>query len=124
MVRFTVSETADVVGDVAFLHRVRHPLDEFPGQNRILMRIVTLDGQRPVVEWRAYASRALRLALGYLLAGALRPTPLSASRALDTRSPRRLGLWRSSLPLRPRRDVMLSQHRVRGSMTGLLGGGA
>ena len=66
--RFTVQETADVVGDIAFLRRIRAVLEEWPGDNIVQMRIVTFDGRRPVVSWRAYACRELRFAIARLLA--------------------------------------------------------
>ena len=68
VVRFTVVETEDVIGDIAFLARIRGVLFEHPGENAIRMRIVTLDGRRPVVEWRALASSELRMSLARLLA--------------------------------------------------------
>ena len=66
-VHFTIRETEDVAGDVAFLTRVRAVLAEHPGQNLINMRIVTLDGRRPVVQWRALACEPLRHSLAGLL---------------------------------------------------------
>jgi hypothetical protein len=66
-IRLTLHETADVPADVALLARVRAVLGEHPGVNHVDLRIVTLDGRRPRVRWRAYASRELRLALGRLL---------------------------------------------------------
>ena len=68
VVRFTVRETEDVVGDLAFLARIRAVLSEYPGQNLIKMRIVTLDGRRPIVGWRALASDDLRIGLARVLA--------------------------------------------------------
>ena len=68
VIRFHVSETTDVEGDVAFLRRIRLLLDEWPGSNRIRFRIRTLDGRRPLLEWRALATTELRMALARLLA--------------------------------------------------------
>ena len=68
-VRCTIHETEDVSRDIALLHQVRQAIEEFqPGSNRVLLRIVTLDGRRPVVLWRAYADPALRRRLARLLA--------------------------------------------------------
>ena len=67
-VRFTVQETTDVAGDVQFLRSVRLLLDEHPGQNRVRMRVVTLDRALVTLEWRAFTSRDLRHALARLLA--------------------------------------------------------
>ena len=62
---------------------MRLVLEEWPGANHVLMRIVTLDGRRPVFRWRAYASGELRTALGRLLAA--RATKARASRPAEVR---------------------------------------
>lgn len=70
-VRFTIRETGDTRRDFDLLARVRHVIQEFqPGGNHIYLRIITLDGRRVVVEWRALADRELRLALAAVLARA------------------------------------------------------
>jgi hypothetical protein len=57
-VRFTIRETGDTARDFDLLGRVRKLIQEFqPGGNHIYLNIVTLDGRRVVVEWRALATR-------------------------------------------------------------------
>ena len=69
VVCLTIAETEDVAGDIAFLRLVRAVIEEFqPGTNEVRVRLPTLDGRRPVVRWRALASRELRMTLARLLA--------------------------------------------------------
>jgi hypothetical protein len=68
-VRFTIRETGDTERDFDLLGRVRELIQEFqPGGNHIYLNIVTLDGRRVVVEWRALATRQLRMAIADVLA--------------------------------------------------------
>ena len=81
VIRFTLRETEDVEGDVAFLRRIVDTLREYPGGNRIICTIRGLPtcphedhpllecGQRckHVVEWRALATPQLRRRLADLL---------------------------------------------------------
>jgi hypothetical protein len=70
-VRFTVRETGDTERDFTLLHRLRHTIEEHqPGGNRILLRVVTTDRRKVVLEWRAVASRELRMGLAYVLSQA------------------------------------------------------
>jgi hypothetical protein len=70
-VRFTVFETGDTERDFTLLHRLRHTIEEHqPGGNRILLRVVTTDRRKVVLEWRAVASRELRLDIARVLAEA------------------------------------------------------
>jgi hypothetical protein len=69
-VRFTIRETGDTARDFDLLGRVRKLIQEFqPGGNHIYLNIVTLDGRRVVVEWRALATRQLRMGIAHILAG-------------------------------------------------------
>jgi len=66
--RFTLRETEDVEDDAEWLRRIRRVIQEHqPGGNRIILNIVTLDGRRVGVEWRAVASRTLRQGIASLL---------------------------------------------------------
>jgi hypothetical protein len=65
--KFTLRETEDEEGDARFMARVAELLREFPGQQAVVMTIVTLDGRRLRFLWRAEASRGLRYALARLL---------------------------------------------------------
>ena len=67
-IRLTVTESSDVARDVWFLRRIRRLLEEFAGRNLVLMRIVTLNGRRPLLRWYALACPELRVALARLLA--------------------------------------------------------
>ena len=68
-VHFTIRETGNTRRD--FNLRARQVIEEFqPGGNHIYLRIITLDGRRVVVEWRAVAARELRIGLGQILAKA------------------------------------------------------
>jgi hypothetical protein len=70
-IKMTVRETGDVERDFGLVNRIRQVIQEFqPGGNHIYLAIVTLNGRRIVVEWRALADRELRLALGRVLARA------------------------------------------------------
>ena len=70
-IRFTIRESGDTQQDFDLVGRVRRAIEEFqPGGNHIFLTIVTLDGRRVVVEWRALAERGLRVAIGRLLADA------------------------------------------------------
>jgi hypothetical protein len=78
-ITMTVRETGDVERDFDLVGRLRRAIQEFqPGGNHIYLKIVTLDGRRVLVEWRALADRELRLALAQILArvpGARRDDP-------------------------------------------------
>ena len=70
-VRFTVTETGDIERDFTLLHRLRHMIEEHqPGGNRILLRVVTTDRRIVVLEWRAVASRELRMGIARVLSEA------------------------------------------------------
>lgn len=70
-IRFTIRETGNTRRDFDLLGRLRQVIEEFqPGGNHIYLKIVTLDGRRVTVEWRALAERELRMALGQILARA------------------------------------------------------
>lgn len=70
-VRLTIRETGDTQRDFDLLGRVRQVIEEFqPGGNHVYLNIVTLDRRRVVVEWRALADRALRIAIAQVLARA------------------------------------------------------
>jgi hypothetical protein len=70
-IRMTIRETGDTTRDLDLVGRVRRAIQEFqPGGNHIYLKIITLDGRRIVVEWRALAARDLRLALAHTLAQA------------------------------------------------------
>ena len=75
VIRFTVAETKDIEGNIAFLRRVRALIEEWPGQNRVIFRIITLHGERRRFEWRAVASAELRQGLARLLAARAVATP-------------------------------------------------
>jgi len=70
-IKMTVRETGETKRDFDLLGRVRQVIQEFqPGGNHVYLNIVTLDGRRVVVEWRALAERELRVALAQILARA------------------------------------------------------
>jgi len=70
-IKMTIRETGDTKRDFDLVGRVRRAIQEFqPGGNHIYLNIVTLDGRRVVVEWRALADRELRVALAQILARA------------------------------------------------------
>jgi hypothetical protein len=70
-VRLTIRETGDTERDFDLLGRVRKVIQEFqPGGNHVYLKIVTTDGRRVVVEWRAVAARDLRMAIAQVLARA------------------------------------------------------
>jgi len=72
-VRFTVRETGDTERDFTLLHRLRHTIEEHqPGGNRVLLRVVTTDRRKVVLEWRAVASRELRMGIARVLSQARR----------------------------------------------------
>jgi len=80
-VRFTLRETEDIVHDIQLMNRVRRVIQEHqPGGNHIYLTIRTLDGRRVTVEWRALASRSLRLGIGSVLARAANRPHVEASR--------------------------------------------
>jgi hypothetical protein len=71
LVRFTIRETGNTKRDFDLLGRVRKVIQEFqPGGNHVYLKIVTTDGRRVVVEWRAVAARDLRMAIAQVLARA------------------------------------------------------
>jgi hypothetical protein len=68
LIRFTVRETGNTRRDFDLVSRIRQVIEEFqPGGNRIYLRIVTLDGRRVTVEWRALADRELRIGIAHVL---------------------------------------------------------
>jgi len=68
-IKMTIRETGDTKRDFDLVGRLRHAIQEFqPGGNHVYLKIVTLDGRRVLVEWRALASRELRIALAQILA--------------------------------------------------------
>ncbi len=70
-IKMTIHETGDTKRDFDLLGRVRRAIQEFqPGGNDVYLKIVTLDGRRVLVEWRALADRELRIALAQILARA------------------------------------------------------
>jgi len=70
-IKMTIRETGNTTRDFDLVGRLRRAVQEFqPGANHIYLKIVTLDGRRVVVEWRALAARDLRLALAQILARA------------------------------------------------------
>ena len=70
-VHFTIRETGRTRRDFDLLGRARQVIQDFqPGGNHVYLRIITLDGRRVVVEWRAVADRELRLGLARVLAKA------------------------------------------------------
>ena len=72
-IKFTIRETGEP-RDFELLGWARKIIEEFqPGGNHVYLTIVTLDGRRVVVEWRAVADRGLRLGLARLLAQHSRP---------------------------------------------------
>lgn len=71
--KFTLRETADEEADCQLVARIAQLLSEFPGQDPIVMAIVTLDGRRRRFLWRASVTRELRLGLARLLREWARP---------------------------------------------------
>ena len=68
-IRLTIRESGQTKRDFDLLGRVRSVISEFqPGANHVYLTIITVDGRRVVVEWRALADLELRVALGRLLA--------------------------------------------------------
>lgn len=67
--RFTLRETADEEADCQLVARIAQLLSEFPGQDPVVMTIVTLDGRRRRFLWRASVTRELRWGLARLLRG-------------------------------------------------------
>ena len=66
-VRITVRESEDVEQDTVFMQRLAAVISEYPGTNRVVCTVVTLDGRRFPVEWRAVACRQLRHRLSELV---------------------------------------------------------
>lgn len=66
--KMTVRESADVEADREWLSRVARTIEESPGDDWLLMRIVTLDGRRVRLGWRCGVTRELRGRLATLLA--------------------------------------------------------
>ena len=60
-------ETHEVESDMALLRSIVDLLRAYPGEDVLLMRIVTLGGERRSFLWRVEACRELRLALASLL---------------------------------------------------------
>ena len=70
-IRLAVHETGDTKRDFDLLGEIRQLIREYqPGGNHVYLRIVPLEGEPIMVEWRALADRELRMALGRLLARA------------------------------------------------------
>jgi len=65
--KFTLRESEDVEGDCQLMARIASLIGEFPGQEPVVMTIVTLDGRRRRFLWRARATRELRRELSRLL---------------------------------------------------------
>ena len=51
-IKFSANEPADILGDIAFLARIRQAIERYPGENFVYMRIRVLDGSRPLVRSR------------------------------------------------------------------------
>jgi hypothetical protein len=69
--KMTIRETGDAKRDFDLVGRLRRAIEEFqPGGNHIYLTIVTLDGRRVLLEWRALADRELRFAVAQILAHA------------------------------------------------------
>jgi hypothetical protein len=63
----TLRESHGVEGNIALLRSIVDLLRAYPGEDVLLMRIVTLDGERHFFVWKVEACRELRLALASLL---------------------------------------------------------
>ncbi len=73
-VHFTVWETDDAAGDVAWLREVRRLIEEFDGMNKVIMNLHTPDGKSVKVQWHALATKAFRRQLATLLLDRARVT--------------------------------------------------
>jgi hypothetical protein len=65
--KFTLRESEDEAEDSRLMAKVKAIIDEFPGQDAIVMTVVTLEGRRRRFLWRAESSKGLRFALAALL---------------------------------------------------------
>jgi hypothetical protein len=63
----TLRESHEVESDMALLRSIVDLLRAYPGEEVLLMRIVTLGGERRSFLWKVEACRELRLALASLL---------------------------------------------------------
>jgi hypothetical protein len=63
----TLRESHEVESDMALLRSIVDLLRAYPGEDVLLMRIVTLGGERCSFLWKVEACRELRLALASLL---------------------------------------------------------
>jgi hypothetical protein len=63
----TLRESHEVESDMALLRSIVDLLRAYPGEDVLLMRIVTLGGERRSFLWKVEACRELRLALASLL---------------------------------------------------------
>jgi tubulysin polyketide synthase-like protein len=81
-IRLTLRETADMLGDFKVLDAIRAAIQEYqPGGNHIFLKVVTLEGRRVTLEWRALVEPGLRRVLAGILANhALRQRAASTPR--------------------------------------------
>jgi hypothetical protein len=69
VIRMTYRETRDLAHDFTVLDTLRDVIAQYePGGNRVRLRLVTADGRRFLLEWRALADGDLRLDLARVLA--------------------------------------------------------
>jgi tubulysin polyketide synthase-like protein len=68
-IRLTLRETEDMLSDFKVLDAIRDAIGEYqPGGNHIFMKVVTLEGRRVTLEWRALVEPELRRRLADILA--------------------------------------------------------
>jgi len=68
-IRLTLRETDDTVNDFRLLDAIRNVIQEHqPGGNHVFLKIITVDGRRFTLEWRALVARDLRVSLAGILA--------------------------------------------------------
>jgi hypothetical protein len=69
MIRMTYRETHDLARDFTVLDSLRDAIAPYEaGGNRVRLTLLTLDGRKFLLEWRALVERGLRMDLARILA--------------------------------------------------------
>jgi hypothetical protein len=69
MIRITYRETHDLARDFTVLDALRDAITPYePGGNRVRLRLLTVDGRKFLLEWRALVEQGLRRDLARILA--------------------------------------------------------
>lgn len=78
-IRLTLRETTNEASDLGLLRSVVDLVHAYPGNDILLLTVVTLDGERHRFMWRVGACRELRFLLASLLAAWAGPRPHSGT---------------------------------------------